>query len=555
MGEKKRKGPKRIEKLTKQMEEQHLYYSCPYCGYEKCERDDVRCGMCDALLIEDFLNDYEDDFENVYDPLEDTELSAVDAFEDVKEPEKPEEPWKKRGAAGGKIFILDTCTLMQTDGMAIFGFGDNEVNVTMTTLEELDNLKNSPGESGYQARASIRVIDSLREDGFSYRDGIPINRGGAFRIVDNTTKDGLLPRGWSYNKPDNRIIATVINNNAHADILKCRSFLVTQDNCMRLKAVCAGCDAQAYKNEEADEVAYTGRTEVVISRNDIDDTIDEDVMPMMDRFWEDRKLEWNQGIAYENEYFTLLDGNQKALARYNGGYLRPISQKSITYASPNSDGQRFALDALLTPASEIPLVLLIGAAGCGKTYLSIAAGLNGVYAQKGSSTYDTMIITRPNAVPAGEELGFLPGSIEDKMDPLLAPFYDNLRSMLLKDSRGKREQVDAQVKEITQDYVKIVSLGYIRGRSIPNAYIIVDEAQNLTVQQAKTLVTRCGKGTKLVLCGDPDQIDQARLSKRNNGLVYIAEKLRGQPLMAQLTFDMENETSRSPLASMAAKRL
>jgi PhoH-like ATPase len=267
----------------------------------------------------------------------------------------------------------------------------------------------------------------------------------------------------------------------------------------------------------------------------------------------------------ENEFLQImaLENNQSALAWIKGDEIvlldgDVINDEYMGLTARNA-GQRFMMAALNAPAEEIPLVIVYGPAGTGKTLVSEAVGLSKTYGSEfgGSGTeYKSVYITRSNTLPENENLGFLPGDLEEKMGPLLAPFIDNLEALLKMNGEESADQVEMMMEDLTREGgpVKIVSLAYIRGRSIPDSFIILDEAQNTTAKQIKTIITRAGMNTKIVLLGDPEQIDAPRLSKKMNGLVYAAEKLKGQKLTAVITMT-EEECMRSELAKVAERLL
>lgn len=453
-------------------------------------------------------------------------------------------------STGSKIFVLDTNILIQTLGRAIFGFADNCVVVTHTTIEELDGLKNAAGETGYNARQAIRVIESIKEGGKkNYSTGYPINSGGVFRIETNNL-EAALPKGWSLDKPDNRIICTTksLSEKNHG-----KAFLITNDVSMRIKADVAGIEAQGYHNEQIDtDDDFTGKCELVVDSGE----------GLVNMLYRNKDVQWDftgEGKDLpENTYITLREGQQSALCKKCDGrlkLLRELPDKGIYGVKPKSANQRFALDALMSPVEDIPLVILKGPAGCGKTYMALAAALEQVNDDRSNRKYDQIIITRSNTL-SDEDMGFLPGGIEEKMDPLLAPFYDNLRVLLKMGSNEDMEQIEIQLNDLmVNGTIKIAPISYIRGRSIQNSFIIVDEAQNLSVTQAKTIITRAGLNTRVVMLGDPDQIDSPKLSKKSNGLVYVAEEMKGSKLAAQITFTEQKDCVRSPLASDAIMRL
>lgn len=459
-----------------------------------------------------------------------------------------------------KIYILDTNILIQTAGQAIHGFADNHVVITHTTLEELDGLKNAPGETGYNARECIRIIGKLNEQEGNYLDGINLDNNGTFRIETNHL-EAELPVGWKIEKPDNRIICTAKSLAKESDI---PVVLITNDVAMRIKAISAGVETQGYRNEQVDIAnTYTGKKELMVPPIVINELYEKREMTY-ERF----SFLCNNTFELEQNEFLLLtdDFNIKhtALAWYKKNEIKLINHKNglkVCGISPKNISQQFALEALLAPAEDVPLVILKGPAGCGKTILAMAAGLSKTYdrqyhkkGKNNSSEFDKVIISRSNTL-SDEDMGFLPGTLEEKMTPLLSPFFDNLEVLLRKGTDEEPEQIKMQMEDILETgIVEITSLAYVRGRSIPRSYMIIDEAQNITVSQAKTIITRAGMGTKVILCGDPEQIDNPKLDKRNNGLVFTSERMKGSSLCAQISFE-HDECVRSPLSYEAAEKL
>lgn len=450
-----------------------------------------------------------------------------------------------------KTYVLDTNVLMSTEGRVIFGFEDNNVIVTHTTLEELDKLKLSPGERGYQAREAIRTIKAITDSAKpseTITNGIQLPNTGVFRVNNNFSFTAKLPEGWDLKSPDNCILNTCKSLSSNAGGRE-NTILITNDISMRLKAQIIGVPAQEYKNDNivSSDSAYTGRGEIFASADCIDELYRQGSMPLP---------------ASEEyiplKYYHVHDMGSRSALCYADDYMLKIiktrKQKDIYGISPKNLGQEFAMHALMAPASEIPLVILKGPAGSGKTLLSLAAGLDKTYHwNSNEKTYNSMVITRSNTL-SDEDLGFLPGSLEDKMTPLLSPFMDNLRYLLGKDIED-RSQVNMQMDDMIESgIIEITSLAYIRGRSLANTYLIVDETQNTTRMQISTIVTRMGQGSKLVILGDPNQIDNPKLDRQNNGLVYLSEKFKGSPLCAEVTFN-ESESVRSKLATEAIQRL
>ncbi len=422
-----------------------------------------------------------------------------------------------------KNYVLDTNILIHCP-TALFGFDDNNVLITTTTLQELDSKKTAFAEVGYGARESIRNIESVEGD---YAKGVTMPNGGTFIIAKESEFEKLIPAEFSLDRPDNRIINCVLGIAKQSEL---ETILVTNDISMRINATMCGCVVQGYHNEMIlDNENYTGRR---------------DISP------EDIESPFNKGFI-ENEFGICKDGSNSALYTFktDGWHLLKDRDFYTPYCQPRNVGQRFALYALLASPDVLPLVILKGSAGTAKTFLALAAGLQGYY----HNGYDRIMITRSNTL-SDNDLGFLPGDLEEKMTPLIAPFMDNLQ-VLLKGQNEEKEQIKIQIEDMFETGIlEICSLAYMRGRSLVNSYIIVDEAQNCTIGQILEIITRAGKGSKVVLLGDPDQIDSPKLDRKNNGLTFAAERMKGSTLCAQITFE-ESETVRSPLAAEGAKRL
>ncbi len=463
-----------------------------------------------------------------------------------------------------KIYVLDTNILMDTAGTAINGFDDNDVVITGTTIMELEKHKNDEGETGFNVREASRIIKSLRERGNLY-EGVDLDFGGTFRIEENGVEHELPE--WmlisSKTENDNRILAstlTLIEKNPDMRVV-----LVTNDGLMQIRADALGIETQEYKNDSiTTDDLYTGRRLLSLSVEHMNRLYKNGSLPISEL--NEYELEGQERSEFlENEFLQImaLENNQSALAWIKGDEIvlldgDVINDEYMGLTARNA-GQRFMMAALNAPAEEIPLVIVYGPAGTGKTLVSEAVGLSKTYGSEfgGSGTeYKSVYITRSNTLPENENLGFLPGDLEEKMGPLLAPFIDNLEALLKMNGEESADQVEMMMEDLTREGgpVKIVSLAYIRGRSIPDSFIILDEAQNTTAKQIKTIITRAGMNTKIVLLGDPEQIDAPRLSKKMNGLVYAAEKLKGQKLTAVITMT-EEECMRSELAKVAERLL
>lgn len=456
-----------------------------------------------------------------------------------------------------KTYVLDTNILM-TSPNALFGFADNDVVITGTTLQELDAHKGDPGERGYNTRETVRLLESLRKQG-SLIEGVKTWDGGRIMLEPDMVDASVLPTGYNIEVPDNRIIATVLKM-GQSEKYQMPVILVTNDLSMKINASACGALVEGYRNESIE----SSSNEQYSGKRFIDTVTDEDI----DNLYAAGK----EGVGavftgsddlVENEYLIMKGANKSAIGIHRNGRIYIVDAKSVPAyrdIKPRNASQRMLMHALNAPVDEIPLVIAKGPAGTGKTMLTIACGLAHTYNKLSRSSnryedndYDQILITRSNTI-SDNDLGFLPGDLEEKMSPLVAPFMDNMQTIFAgkeHDLATAKQQIDFVME---RGFVRIEAVGYLRGRSISRSYLIVDEAQNLTVNQALEIVTRAGEGTKVVLLGDPNQIDARYLDKRNNGLVFTAEKMKGSPLCAQITFE-EDEAQRSALCIEAAKRM
>ena len=416
-----------------------------------------------------------------------------------------------------KTYILDTNVLIQAP-YALQSFEDNHLVLPLAVLEELDGLKNAEGERGANARQVIRYLESLRTAG-NLLEGVPLPGGGTLRLEVNCV-DVKLPEGFPDHKNDNRILKVCLGlQNGKTPVI-----LVTKDIVVRVKAQMLGIQAEdVYQVDEAGE------------------KLPVTLMP-------------NQ--------FVILKADQSArktqLGRFDGKKIVPLSfhKKKPYGVSPRNVGQKFLQEALMADAEGAPLVIVKGMAGTAKTFYTLAVGLHAMLEQE-EPAYRRILISRPNA-QFDDDIGFLPGDESEKIAPLLRPVVDNLE--LLVDQNEKERFADerslsGKVEELfDRGIVDAQALNFIRGRSISKTYLVIDEAQNLTPKQAKGIITRAGMGTKIILLGDPQQIDHPLLDERTNGLSYAAEKMKGSPLCWQVTMSAE-ECERSALAMDAVKRM
>ena len=453
-----------------------------------------------------------------------------------------------------KIYILDTNILLASP-TSIYGFADNDVFICQTTLQELDSKKNLTGELGFNARFVIRQLDELRQKALNkdLTQGVVLESKGTLKIIaDDVTK---LPDSMDKNRPDNRIIGTAlyIKDFNKVNKAKRRVVLVTNDISMRIIAAsCGMIDVEDYKNDQVgdtEEDEYTGKRVVKVT-----DTRAKEIRDSDDYFEID--LPDNEKLV-ENEFVMLKSKNYEVVCIANDGMVRsiPEGQTRAYKVVPKNMAQAAALYALQAPVDEIPLVILKGSAGTAKTYLSLAAGLEKTLDSEKNRKYERILITRAN-VMADADFGYLPGDIDDKMGPLIAPFLDNLRNLVTNYEKNEDpEQVQIQIEDwFETKVIDLCPMAYMRGRSICNSYLIVDEAQNCSRSQIRDIITRAGNGTKVILCGDPNQIDSPKLDRYNNGLVYAAKMFENSPLCAQITFASE-ECVRSDLAKAATNVL
>ena len=432
-----------------------------------------------------------------------------------------------------KYFVLDTNVLLH-DGNSLFAFEDNEVVIPIVAIEELDLFKKDLNEIGRNARQVSRILDTLRSKGPLFK-GIGLENGGKLRVFIPSDKTNLLPSELILNKADNQIlsVAMALKKVGNKPIV-----LVTKDTNLRIKADALGIAARDYETDRVEITElYAGFTTLAVPREAVDS------------LYETGTLELPAINGCPNEFFIVADEDDRkhtALARYKAAEGRLISLKlpkeGVCSLQSRNVEQRFALDLLLD--DSIKLVSLAGKAGTGKTLLSIAAGLKKVAEEE---SYSRLLVSRP-IFPLGRDLGYLPGDIKEKLTPWMQPIFDNLE--LIFASRGKQKGRYHNYRELMdQGILEIEPLTYIRGRSIPNQFLIIDEAQNLTPHEIKTIITRAGENTKVVVTGDPYQIDNPYIDSSTNGLAYVVERFKGEEISGHVTL---SKGERSRLAELAA---
>lgn len=441
-----------------------------------------------------------------------------------------------------KNFVLDTRMLL-SNASSLFGFEDNNVVVTGTTLQELDRKKGVGGEAGRNAQECCRILDELRERGNLIR-GVTMDNGGTLFVEPDGVKQEYLPEGFDVRNPDNRIISACLHLERNG---RTPTILVSNDVSMRVNASICGVKVEPYKNDVIEESGYTGLAEIAGTPE------------LIDGLYADGEIPFDGAELTENQFVTMKCGSRSAMTMFSSGRLELVREKTLFGGvRPMNSHQSYAIHALKLPPERTPLVIMKGPAGTAKTFLSLAAGLDDAYSsqKRSGNKYGKILISRPNAEAADPGFGYLPGDLEEKMTPLLAPYFDNLEVLFrLYAPEEEPERIKMMIDDLFEaGVIEVCPLSYIRGRTIPNAFIICDEAQNARRELIRDIVTRAGKGTKVVLCGDPEQIDNPMLDKSNNGLTYAIESMKGSSLTAIL--EMPKRASvRSDLASEAIRRM
>jgi len=434
-----------------------------------------------------------------------------------------------------KTYVLDTSVYL-TNAECIYAFENNDIHVPLKVFEEIDKHKKRQDAVGFQARKIIRIWDDLRASG-SLDKGVRIRKG--LGIVKSISAAGVIPEDLPPDLdtkiPDHLIIATALK--AQRENTR-KVILVSRDINMRVIADAVGLTSEDFQNNQIvthSENIFEGYTTILVD----DQTID--------RFYEKQSVYLENKGLFPNQYVMMVSSaNEKktALGRYVSKAM-PLRQllksQKIWGIKPRNKEQQFLMDSLMDPAIQI--VTVIGKAGSGKTICAIAAGLEQTI-DEATQDYTRVIVSRP-VQPLGKDIGFLPGSLEEKMTPWLMPIQDNLQFLMGND----KITLDIYMQKGT---IEIEALTYIRGRSISNAFIIIDEAQNLTTHELKTIITRVGEGTKIVLTGDVEQIDNVYIDATSNGLTHAVEKFKKFELASHVTL---NKGERSKVATFAAENL
>jgi len=439
-----------------------------------------------------------------------------------------------------KTYVIDTSVYL-SDANCLFRFKNNDIVIPLKVLEEIDKHKKRQDSVGFNARLIIKHLDALRAKGSLYK-GLRIDKGLGMLRVANASKD--LPNDLDFNVPDHQILSVAFHESKENE--KRKVIVVSRDINMRVIADSIGLISEDYETnsivEDKDKV-YEGYTELVV-----DDEFIEQLYSGEDMHLEEELVSKQRLSLQPNQFIMLISSanpKKTALSRFIDykSPLRKVSSK-VEAASfgikPRNKEQSFAFDLLFD--DDIPLVTLIGRAGSGKTLMAIAAGLEQTIGF-GDHKYKKLVVSRP-VQPLGKDIGFLPGTMEEKMMPWLMPISDNLEFIL-----GNKQMFKSYLEKGT---IEIEALTYIRGRSISNAFIIIDEAQNLTAHEVKTIITRVGENTKVILTGDIEQIDNIYTNETSNGLTYAIERFKTSHLSGHITF---KKGERSKIATLASQLL
>lgn len=437
-------------------------------------------------------------------------------------------------------FVLDTNVLLYDPG-ALYVFDEHDVVIPMTVIEEIDRFKKDLNETGRNARTVSRYLDDLRARG-SLRDGVELQHGGKLR-VDFALDADLVPATWGSDSNDNRILRCAVQL---ARKLGDRVRLITRDTNMRLKCDALGVIAEDYEHShvEVDE-QYSGVAERTVATSFIDD------------LYQQGTAEVSEVGDFHPQQFVVLqadDGSGKsAMVRVDGrkGKFRLVNRhkEGVWGIFARNKEQLFAMELLLD--NNVKLVTLNGVAGTGKTLLALACGLKLV---ADDEAYRRLLVSRP-IFPMGRDIGFLPGDLEEKLNPWMKPVFDNLELVVntpRENGRGKSQRDPQYQYLLDQKIIVVEPLTYIRGRSIPRQFMIIDEAQNLTPHEVKTVLTRAGEDTKIVMTGDPYQIDNPYVDALSNGLTHVVERFKGASIAGHVTL---RKGERSQLAELAANLL
>jgi PhoH-like ATPase len=436
-----------------------------------------------------------------------------------------------------KIFVLDTSVLLY-DYDAVKNFQKNDVAIPITVLEELDTFKKGNNVLNLHAREFIRYLDKISDKNM-LQNWIPLNGSthGRLRVLKDEASRIDASKIFGSQKNDHRILNSTLR--LMEDEPDKKVILVSKDINLRIKARALNIDAEDYETVRVQDIdhLYKGKTEIVLDDSDI-----------IGRFYKDGQLdpkEISDDKPTSNHFYILKNHSGSALASYNArsGFLEPVTKLSAYGVMPRNAEQTFALQAIMNP--NVLLVTITGAAGTGKTLLALAGAL------EQRSQFKQIYLARPIVPLSNKDLGYLPGDIKSKIDPYMQPLWDNLS--FIKNQFSESSKQYKKIEEMVEsEKLRIVPLAYIRGRSLSNIIFIVDEAQNLTPHEVKTIITRAGENTKIIFTGDIYQIDTPYLDTQSNGLSYLVDRMHDNDLYAHINLE---KGERSELANLASKLL
>ncbi|HVP18620.1 MAG TPA: PhoH family protein [Spirochaetia bacterium] len=435
-----------------------------------------------------------------------------------------------------KIFVLDTNVILH-DHNCISSFQEHNVVIPITVLEEIDRFKKGNEIINFNAREFSRKLDAMGGDKL-LSDGIALPSGGTLVVDTNVKRDGVIGEVFWEDKPDHRIISLAYN--LVREYGKDRVFLVSKDINIRMKAKSIGVKAEDYETGKISNIDELYKGKDIMQDVDgglIDELFQEGSLAL-------EKLPLGRQ-PFPNEYFIIRNQSKSTLAVYNAEEraFRHIQKRRAYGIEPRNAEQTFSLDALFN--ENIPLVTLAGKAGTGKTLMALAAAL------EKRSSYKQIYLARPIVPLSNRDIGFLPGDIKSKLDPFMQPLFDNLT--LIQNQFDETAPESKRIHDLLENGKLVITpLAYIRGRHLSKIYFIIDEAQNLTPHEVKTIITRAGEGTKVVFTGDPYQIDTPYLDSRSNGLTCLIDRMKGESLYAHITLE---KGERSKLAELASNIL
>lgn len=437
-----------------------------------------------------------------------------------------------------KIFVLDTSVIIYEHN-SILNFDEHDIGIPITVLEELDNFKKGNDTKNFEAREFIRLIDKLAKDQLLHHWN-PLNgKGkGKFRVLMDTHSNVDANKVFNEDKPDHRILNSALQ--LQRETKEKRVILVSKDINLRLKAKALGLQAEDYTTGKVQNISslYTGKSVI--------EDVDADTINLLYEkgYCEPQEL-LGKNLPLKNHYYIFKSGKKSALAYYNplNGMVEHVEKRGVYGIKPRNAEQAFAIHAMLRP--EIRLVSMQGIAGTGKTLIALAAALE----QK--RAYKQIYLARPIVPLSNKDIGFLPGDIKSKINPYMEPLWDNLKFI-----QNQYDETDREYSKISElvnlEKLVITPLAYIRGRSLSNIFFIVDEAQNLTPHEVKTIITRAGENTKIIFTGDVHQIDTPYLDSQSNGLSTLIDRAKDNELYAHVTLE---KGERSELANLANELL